>query len=67
MGSTIKRIGSSGVIVASKAFVKDLLIRPKSAFFGIVIKDLRVASRSPSYASVLMLPALQIIILVLPS
>ncbi len=65
MGSTIKRIGSSGVIVASKAFVKDLLIRPKSAFFGIVIKDLRVASRSPSYASVLMLPALQTIILVL--
>jgi len=65
MGSTIKRIGSSGIIVAFKAFVRDLLIRPKSAFFGMVIKDLRVASRSPSYASVLMLPALQTIILVL--
>jgi hypothetical protein len=35
MGSTIKRIGSSGVIVASKAFVKDLLIRPKSAFLEL--------------------------------
>ena len=63
-GLTIKRISSSGVIVASKAFVKDLLIRPKSAFLGVVVKDLRVASRSPSSASILMLPVLQTIILI---
>lgn len=63
MGSTIKRISSGGVIIASKTFVRDLVIRPKSAFSGIIIKDLRVASRSPSYASILMLPALQTVIL----
>lgn len=64
-GSAIKRIGLGRIIVASKTLVKDLFIRPKSAFFGIVVKDLRVASRSPSYASILMLPALQTIIIVL--
>lgn len=63
-GSTIKRISSHEIVVAPKTFVKDLFIWPKSAFFGIVTKDLRVASRSPSYASILMLPALQTIIIV---
>ncbi|MEM0095191.1 MAG: hypothetical protein QW660_00940 [Candidatus Bathyarchaeia archaeon] len=65
LGLAIKRIGSSGIIVASKTFVKDLFIRPRSAFLGLIIKDLRVASRSPSYASILMLPALQTVISVL--
>lgn len=65
LGSTIKRVGSGGVIVAPKAFVKDLFIRPRSALLGLVIKDLRVASRAPSYASILMLPALQTVIIVL--
>ncbi|MBS7647097.1 MAG: hypothetical protein QXK93_07290 [Candidatus Bathyarchaeia archaeon] len=62
--STIKRVGSSGLIAVSKAFVKDLIIQPKSAILGIIIKDIRIASRSPSYASILMLPALQTLIVV---
>lgn len=64
-GSTIRRIGSGGVIIASKAFVRDLVIRPKSPYLGVIIKDLRVASRSPSYASILMLPALQAVIILI--
>lgn len=64
-GLTIKRIGSGGVIAAPKVFVRNLIIRPRSIFLGIIIKDLRVASRSPSYASILMLPALQAVIILL--
>jgi hypothetical protein len=63
-GSTIRRICSGGIITSSKMIVKDVSIRPKSAWLGIILKDLRVASRSPSYASILMLPALQTIIIV---
>jgi len=63
-GSTIRRICSGGIITSSKIVVKDLSIRPKSAWLGIIMKDLRVASRSPSYASILMLPALQTIIII---
>jgi hypothetical protein len=43
--------------------VKDTIIKPQSAWFGIVRKDVRIASRSPSYASLFFLPALQAVIL----
>lgn len=64
IGSTIKRICSGAIVTASKVIVGNVSIRPKSAWLGVIVKDLRVASRSPSYASILMLPALQTIIMV---
>lgn len=64
-GSTIRRIGSGGVVIASRVSVRDLVIRPRSTFLGVIFKDLRVASRSPSYASILMLPAIQTVIIII--
>lgn len=64
-GSTIRRICTGTAITATKGLVKDTFIRPRQAWLGVIIKDLRVASRSPAYASILVLPAIQTVIILI--
>ena len=64
VGGTIRSIGAGGVFTVSKEMVKDTLIQPLSPWLGIIRKDLRIASRAPSYASIFLLPAIQTVILV---
>lgn len=45
--------------------VGDTFIKVSPPWLGLVKKDLRVASRSPAYASIFMLPAIQMVIIVL--
>jgi len=60
---TIIKIGTRGAITISRELVKDTLISPQRPWIGIIRKDLRVASRAPSYASLFLLPAMQTAIL----
>ncbi len=60
---TIREIGAGGIITSVREKVKDTIIRPQIAWLGIIRKDLRVASRSPSFASLFFLPAIQTAIL----
>ena len=46
-----------------RGVVKDTQIRPQIPWLGIIRKDLRIASRAPSFASLFLLPAMQTIIL----
>ncbi|MBS7633598.1 hypothetical protein KEJ15_08325 [Candidatus Bathyarchaeota archaeon] len=62
-GKTIRSIGSVGAISSGRSVVKDTEISPQGRLAGIIRKDLRVASRSPSYASFLLLPAFQTAVL----
>jgi hypothetical protein len=62
-GRTIRSVGSVGAISSARSVVKDTRISPQGGLVGIIRKDLRVASRSPSYASILLLPAIQTVIL----
>lgn len=64
-GSTIRRICTGTTITATKDVVKDTFVRPRPAWLGLISKDLRLASRSPAYASVLVLPAIQTVIIVI--
>ena len=57
--NAIRRIGSGGIGAVSREPVKDTLIKPQRAWLGLIRKDLRIASRAPSYASLFLLPALQ--------
>ena len=56
-------IGFGSLAAGSRTEVKEVSINPGPPWLGIVKKDLRMASRSPSYFSVLVMPVLQIIIL----
>jgi len=56
---TIRKIGGGGIGSTAREVVKDTVVQPQVAWLGIVRKDLRVASRSPSHASLFFLPALQ--------
>ena len=60
---TVRTIGGGGVIQRGKEIVKDTEIKPEVPWLGIIRKDLRVASRVPSFASLFLLPAMQTIIL----
>jgi hypothetical protein len=62
---TIRTIGGGGAIARVKGIVKDTQIKPQIPWLGIIRKDLRVASRAPSFASLFLLPAMQTIILAL--
>ena len=53
----------SGVVKASLEKLKDTVIKPQAPWLGIIRKDLRIASRSPSHASLLLLPAIQTTVL----
>lgn len=60
---TVRKVGAGGIVTGLRELVKDTLIRPRVPWLGIIRKDLRVASRSPSYASLFLLPAMQTVIL----
>jgi hypothetical protein len=63
VGGTIRNLGTGSLASASREPVKDTLVKPQAPWLGIIRKDLRVASRSPSYASIFLLPAIQTVIL----
>lgn len=60
---TVRNLGAGAIVKVSKELVKDTIIRPQIPWLGIIRKDLRVASRAPSYASLFLLPAMQTVIL----
>lgn len=64
MGS-VRKIGAGGMITGAREIVKDTFVSPQAAWLGIIRKDLRVASRAPSYASLFLLPPLETALLAL--
>ncbi len=62
---TVRTIGGIGVIRRMRGAVKDTKIKPQIPWLGIIRKDLRTASRAPSFASLFLLPAMQTVILAL--
>lgn len=61
--NTVRRIGLTTITSTMREEVKDTLIKIQPAWLGIIRKDLRAASRAPSYASILLLPVIQTVIL----
>ncbi|MBO3797798.1 MAG: hypothetical protein QXI42_03120 [Thermoproteota archaeon] len=55
-------IGFGSVAAGSRVEVKEISINPGPPWLGVLKKDLRIASRSPSYFSILAMPVIQIII-----
>jgi hypothetical protein len=62
---TVRAIGGGGIVARQREIVKDTVIKPQTPWLGIIRKDLRIASRAPSYASLFLLPAMQTVILAL--
>ncbi len=60
---TVRRLGAGQVISAIREVVTDTIIGTTSPWLGIIRKDLRVASRAPSYASLFLLPVVQTVVL----
>jgi hypothetical protein len=60
---TIREIGGGGVTKGVREAVKDTIIRPQIPWLGVIRKDLRVASRAPSFASLFLLPVVQTAVL----
>jgi hypothetical protein len=60
---TASTLSAGGIVRGLREAVKDTVIRPQIPWLGIIRKDLRVASRAPSYASLFLLPAMQTVIL----
>ena len=56
---TIRTIGTSGAIPRTLGIVKDTLVRPQVPWLGIIRKDLRIATRVPSFAALFFLPAIE--------
>ena len=61
--NAMRRMGMRGAGATKREEVKDTIIKPQPRWLGIIRKDLRVASRSPAYASLFLLPAMQTAIL----
>ncbi|MEM0313850.1 MAG: hypothetical protein QXQ41_04815, partial [Candidatus Bathyarchaeia archaeon] len=65
IGTSIRRVVSEA---EEKAAVQDQIlevnIQPTGSWLGIIRKDLRIASRSPAYASLFLLPVIQTVVLV---
>jgi hypothetical protein len=59
----IRSLGAGSIIAVSRRAVGDTVVKPQVPWLGIIRKDLRVASRAPSYASLFLLPVMQAIIL----
>lgn len=59
----IRGIGAAGAAGVTRETVRDTIVKPRTPWIGIIRKDLRVASRTPSLASILLLPAIQTVIL----
>ncbi|MEM3747764.1 MAG: hypothetical protein QXN67_09965, partial [Thermoproteota archaeon] len=55
-------IGFGSIATGSRMEVKEVSINPGPPWLGVLKKDLRIASRSPSYFSMLAMPVIQIII-----
>jgi hypothetical protein len=62
---TVRKMGVATTTRGLGEAVKDTMITPQVPWLGIIRKDLRVASRSPSYASLFFLPVIQTAILAL--
>jgi hypothetical protein len=60
---TVGRIGAGGISTALREVVKDTVVSPQVPWLGTIRKDLRIASRSPSYASLFLLPAIEAAVL----
>ena len=60
---TVGRIGAGGISTALREVVKDTAVSPQAPWLGTIRKDLRIASRSPSYASLFLLPAIEAAVL----
>jgi len=63
VATTIRKIGTGKILGAIREVVKDTIIHPRRPWLGIIRKDLAIASRSPSYAVLFLLPALQVAVL----
>lgn len=61
--NAIRKIGAGGIVGSAREIVKDTVIKPASAWMGIIRKDLRVASRAPSLASLFLLPVFESLVL----
>ena len=59
---TVRKIGVAGFAASPREIVKDTLVKPQIPWLGIIRKDLRVASRSPSFATLFLLPIIQTIV-----
>ena len=62
---TVRNLGAGIVVSAVRELVKDTLIKTTRPWLGIIRKDLRVASRAPSFASLFFLPVAQTLVLAL--
>lgn len=60
---TVRTIGIATINTGQREAVEDTLIKPQLPWVGIIRKDLRVASRSPAYASLFFLPVIQTAVL----
>jgi predicted permease len=60
---TVRRIGMGGFASVLRESVKDTALKLEIPWVGVIRKDLRIASRSPSYASLFLLPAVQTVLL----
>lgn len=61
--NTVRKIGTGATAGSLREVVKDTFIRPQIPWLGIIRKDLRIASRAPSYASLFLLPVIQTAVL----
>jgi hypothetical protein len=61
--NTIREVGATGVGARLREVVRDTVVSPQAPWLGIIHKDIRLASRSPSYASLLFLPAIETAVL----
>jgi hypothetical protein len=61
--TTVREFGIGVTVSPPREVVRDTCIKPQIPWLGIIRKDLRVASRAPSYASLFLLPAMQTAIL----
>jgi len=60
---TVREISAGTVVRGTREVVKDTIVRPQIPWLGILRKDLRVASRAPSFASLFLLPVAQTAVL----
>ena len=60
---TVREISAGTVVRGIREVVKDTIVRPQIPWLGILRKDLRVASRAPSFASLFLLPVAQTAVL----
>jgi len=60
---TVREISAGTVVRGTREVVKDTIVKPQIPWLGILRKDLRVASRAPSFASLFLLPVAQTAVL----